>query len=200
MTAQALGEEPYMARIESAYRVDDEELVGMTPQDRLDAQSSRILAHRPEMADALNGLIAALLGDSGTLPRRLTELVRLRIAFWNQCRSCMSVRYDPGAVSEELVCSLERPEEAEDLTDAEKAALRFADLMATNHLAIDETVYDDLRRHFTEGELVELGLHCAEYVGYGRMAATWALHEHLDGRYRAPREESYTPWGGGALR
>ena len=183
-----------MARIEAAYLVDEEALAEMTPQDRLAAQSAAILAHRPEMADALNGLIASLLGDSGTLPRRLTELVRLRIAFWNQCRSCMSVRYDPDAVSEDLVCSLERPSEAEDLTDAEKAALRFADLMATDHLAIDDAVYDDLRRHFTEGELVELGMHCAEYVGYGRMASTWALHEHLDERYRVSQEQAYTPW------
>jgi alkylhydroperoxidase family enzyme len=183
-----------MARIEPAYSVDEEALAEMTPQERLAAQSAAILAHRPEMADALNGLIAALIGDSGTLPMRLTELVRLRIAFWNQCRSCMSVRYDPGAVSEDLVCSLERPEEADDLTDAEKAALRFADLMATDHLAIDDAVYDDLRCYFTEGELVELGMHCAEYVGYGRMASTWALHEHLDERYRVSREDAYTPW------
>ena len=42
----------------------------------------------------------------------------------------------------------------DDLTPAERAALRFADLFATNHLAIDDAVYDDLRLHFTEGELV----------------------------------------------
>lgn len=189
-----------MARILPAYPLDEDELADLTPAERLDAQTSAILAHRPEMGAAIRGLVAALTGDSGTLPKRLTELVRLRIAFWNQCRSCMSVRYDPDSVSEELVCSLERPEEADDLTDAEKSALRFADLMATDHLAIDDAVYDDLRHYFSEGELVELGLHCAEYVGYGRMTATWALHDHLHDRYRVAQDEAYTPWGEGALR
>ena len=81
----------------------------------------------------------------------------------------MAIRYDEAVedgVTEELVCSLERPAEADDLTDAERAALRFADLFATNHLAIDDAVYDDLRRYFTEGELVEIGLNCAIDVGH----------------------------------
>jgi alkylhydroperoxidase family enzyme len=112
----------------------------------------------------------------------------------------MSVRYDPDAVSEQLVCSLERPEEAEDLSGAEKAALRFADLMATDHLAIDEETFDDLRRYFSEGEIVELGIHCAQYVGFGRMAATWALHDHLHERYRTEQMQAHTPWSEGALR
>ena len=53
-------------------------------------------------------------------------------------------------LTEDAVCSLERPAEAPDLTEAERAALRFADLFATNHLSIDDGVYDDLRNHFSE--------------------------------------------------
>src|SRR3954454_12275243 len=55
------------------------------------------------------------LRDQGTLPRRLVELVRLRVSFHNQCRSCMSIRYSDGladGITDGLVCSLERPEEA----------------------------------------------------------------------------------------
>lgn len=189
-----------MARISTAYPLDASELDSLTPAERLDRQSVAVISHRPEIAAALVQLGATLQGETGTLPKRLTELVRLRIAFWNQCRSCMSVRYDPGAISEELVCSLERPEEADDLTAAEKAALRYADLMATDHLALDDAVHDELRLLFTEGELVELGMHCAFYVGYGRLSATWALHEHLHERYRDEATEAFTPWGPGALR
>ena len=77
----------------------------------------------------------------GELRPRLQELIRLRIAFHNQCRTCMAVRYEDAiadGVTEDLVCSLQRPHEADDLTDADRVALRFADLFATNHLAIDE--------------------------------------------------------------
>jgi AhpD family alkylhydroperoxidase len=63
--------------------------------------------------------------STGTLSPRLLELVRLRIAFHNQCRSCMSVRYESAiddGLTEDAVCSLERPADAPDLSDAERTA------------------------------------------------------------------------------
>jgi AhpD family alkylhydroperoxidase len=158
-----------------------------------------ILAHRPEVAAAMSKVSPALSKNS-TLSPRLLELVRLRIAFHNQCRSCMAVRYrravDDG-VTEDLVCSLEKPMEAPDLTDAERAALRYADLFATDHLAIDDAVYDELRRHFTEPEIVDLGLLCAWCVGTGRLIATWRVTDALPERFR--EEGEVTPWGSDAL-
>ena len=131
---------------------------------------------------------------------RLRELVRLRIAFHNQCRSCMSVRYQSAVddgLTEDAVCSLERPAEAPDLSAAERSALHFADLFATNHLAIDDTVYDDLRRHFTEDELVELGMHCALCVGFGRLAATWAVTDELPEAFKSATNPA--PWTSGGV-
>ena len=110
----------------------------------------------------------------------------------------MAVRYtdavDDG-VDEDLVCSLEKPEESDDLTPPSRRALRFADLFATNHLAIDDAVYDDLRQYFTEGELVEIGLNCALDVGSG------STGRHLEGHRRSSRSlpgatDLVTPWGG----
>lgn len=164
--------------------------------DRINIGVASILGHRPEVAGALGSLKAALT-STGTLPPRLVELVRLRIAFHNQCRSCMSVRYQSAiddGLTEDLVCSLEQPADADDLTDAERSALRYADLFATNHLAIDETVYDDLRRHFTEDELVELGVHCAYMVGMGRLAATWSVTDDVPDAFRATSDSPLAPW------
>jgi AhpD family alkylhydroperoxidase len=191
-----------MTRISMAVQLDEADLAALDPGGRIEKKLGGIWAHRPAVARARRELSRAL-AETGTLPARLVELVRLRIAFHNQCRSCMAVRYSDAiedGLTEELVCSLERPEEADDLTDAEKSALRFADLMATNHLAIDDAVFDDLREHYTEGEIVELGINCAQYVGFGRMAATWGMHEHLHERFRQEQDEAFTPWGEGALR
>jgi AhpD family alkylhydroperoxidase len=155
-----------------------------------------IIAHWPEIAAAL-GAATDAINHHGTLPRRLVELIRLRIAFHNQCRSCMAIRYEEAVqdgVTEAVVCSLERPAEADDLSDAERAALRFADLFATNHLAIDDAVYDDLRQYFTEGELVEIGLNCALDLGVGRLTATWDVTDDLPDAYRLSYAETVTPW------
>jgi len=156
----------------------------------------QIYAHRPEIARK-HAEFGRTLRQERILPSRLVELVRLRVAFWNQCRSCMAARYEEAiddGVTEALVCSLERPEEADDLSEAEKAALRYADLMATDHLAVDDAVFDRLRACFTEPEIVELGVHLAVFVGFGRLSATWDLVDDLPDRY-ADRSGVVTPWG-----
>lgn len=169
---------------------------GRTP---LELGNLRIYAHRPELARAYVAFMAALRAP-GLLSRRLVELVRLRVAYHNQCRSCMAVRYADGAdegVDENLVCQLAAPEEAPDLTAAERAALRFADLLASDHLAIDDATIADLRAHFSEPEIVELGMNVAAFVGYGRLSMAWDMVDELPERFRdRGGAAKVTPWGG----
>jgi AhpD family alkylhydroperoxidase len=156
---------------------------------------TRYFAHCPEQALGLMGFGGALKRNR-SLPDRLVELVRLRVAFFNQCRSCMAIRYSDAVadgVTEGLVCSLERPQEAENLSAAEKAAIRYGELMATDHLAIDDAVYADLRAHFSEAQIVELGMTVAFFVGFGRLAATWHMVEELPEAFRTA--EKIAPWG-----
>lgn len=156
---------------------------------------TRYFAHCPEQALGLMGFGGALKRNR-TLPERLVELVRLRVAFFNQCRSCMAIRYSDAVadgVTEGLVCSLERPQEAENLSAAEKAAIRYGELMATDHLAIDDAVYADLRQHFSEAQIVELGMTVAFFVGFGRLAATWHMVEELPEAFKTA--ETIAPWG-----
>ncbi|WP_370324172.1 carboxymuconolactone decarboxylase family protein [Euzebya sp.] len=169
------------------------------PEGRTDLElgNVRIYAHRPELAEAYVRFTAGIRSNS-TLPARLVELVRLRVAFHNQCRSCMAIRYadavDAG-VTEDLVCSLEKPEEAPDLTDAERAALRFADLLASDHLSISDQTIEDLRAHYDEPAIVELGMHIALYVGYGRLSMAWDMVDELPDRFHE-RDGRIAPWGG----
>jgi alkylhydroperoxidase family enzyme len=153
-----------------------------------------IFAHVPGAKSALDTWMGTVRAAT-TLSPRLIELIRIRVAFHNQCRMCMATRYLPDQVDEALVCSLERPAEATDLTVAERAALRFADLFANDHLAIDAGVYDSLRVHFVESELVELGLFCAYFVGIGRLSATWGVVEDLPRDFGLDERGVVTPWG-----
>ena len=74
---------------------------------------------------------------------------------------------------------MENPPESDDLSEAEKVAIDFADRFATNHLSIDDQVYDSLRIYFSEAQIVELGASVAFYVGFGRLASTWDFDENL---------------------
>jgi AhpD family alkylhydroperoxidase len=183
-----------MTRVAPSSAFADIPVVDLGQGDRINLGVASLVSRLPKVAEALGALTAAL--KSGTLAPRLLELVRLRIAFHNQCRSCMSVRYQSAVddgLTEDAVCSLERPAEAPDLSDAERAALKFADLFAINHLAIDESVYDELRRYLTEDELVELGMHCAVSLGVGRLTATWDVIDDVPEAFRSG-DDRVTPW------
>jgi alkylhydroperoxidase family enzyme len=153
---------------------------------------------------AVDDLAQAMWAFSGALkahrrlPQRLIELVRLRIAFHNQCRPCMSIRYgeavDDG-LTEALVCSLERPAEAADMTPAERVAVAFADRFASNHLAIDAPMLAQLAEHFDGDEIRELGMHAAFFTGFGRMGAVFDSGEALPVGERRADGERLTPWG-----
>jgi AhpD family alkylhydroperoxidase len=177
----------------------DKELRALAQADTLPKIQQTMLgvyANAPELAkDFL--VFTAAMSQHFTLRRRLLELVRLRIAFHNQCRSCMAVRYESAladGLTEGLVCSLEKPMEAPDLTDAEKAAIHYADLAASNHLAIGDETFAELRKHYTEKEIVELCIYVAYCVGFGRMAAAYRIVEELPESFQDATAK-IVPWG-----
>jgi alkylhydroperoxidase family enzyme len=114
----------------------------------------------------------------------------------------MAIRYADAAadgVDEAAVCSLERPAEAADLSAREKLAIDYGERLATNHLSIDDAYYDRLREHFTEAEIVELGIYAAICVGIGRLGATWDMVEELPAHFQARGTDPVTPWRAGEV-
>ncbi len=67
------------------------ELTGADHLTPLEQGNLRVYAHRPELAVAYARFMAALRAP-GELSPRLRELVRIRVAFHNQCRGCMALR------------------------------------------------------------------------------------------------------------
>jgi AhpD family alkylhydroperoxidase len=155
--------------------------------------SLQVWARLPRLAGALLDLQEALAETS--LPPRLREIVRLRVAFHNQCRSCMALRTTAATedgLTEELVCEVAAPEEAPDLTPRERAALAYADRLSVAHHTIDDTLFERLREHFDEDEILELGAHIAFCLGFGRVAMSWNLVDDLPEGLQA--EGVVGPW------
>lgn len=176
----------------------DTELRALTQADSgapLEKAMGSVMANAPEMAKALT-VFAGTIMQKRTLSRRLIELVRLRIAFHNQCRSCMAIRYQSAlddGLTEGMVCSLEKPDEAPDLSEREKAALDYADISATDHFAIDDETFAGLRRHFSDAEIVELGMFIAYFIGFGRLAAAWDMVDELPESFQDKTTRA-APW------
>jgi len=62
-------------------------------------------------------------------------------------------------------------------TAREKAAFHFAEMMAGNHKQISQDLFDELRQHFSEPEILELGWRIAIFVGYGRLVYALGLED-----------------------
>ena len=176
----------------------DPELRAMTDADNgspLEQAMGGVTANSPGVAKAIMQFVGGL-HSATTLPKRLIELVRLRVAFHNQCRSCMAMRYQSAVadgLDEGAVCSLEKPLEAPNLTEREKAAIAYADISSTNHFAITDETFDALRKHFTEAEIVELGAFIAFFIGFGRLAAAWDMVENLPTSFQ-DKSVKAAPW------
>jgi alkylhydroperoxidase family enzyme len=57
------------------------------------------------------------------------------------------------------------------LSPRERAAIRFAERLAVDHHKIDDTFWAELRRHFSDAEIIELVAHATLYIGVGRFNA-----------------------------
>ena len=60
-------------------------------------------------------------------------------------------------------------------TPRETVALRFATLMAQDHHKLDDRFFAELRAHFTDPEIIELGLVTGQFIGFGRLLAALDL-------------------------
>ena len=61
-------------------------------------------------------------------------------------------------------------DESSDLLSArERVAIKFAEKLAVDHHKVDDTLWSELRAHFTEAEIIELAAHTTVYMGFGRL-------------------------------
>jgi hypothetical protein len=82
------------------------------------------------------------------------------------------------------------------LNAAEKLALRYSELMATDWQKVDATFYDELRQHYTEEEIVELGTFIGFNIGYHTFFGTLKFYPMFspDGKL-VSQEESARLYG-----
>ena len=111
------------------------------------------------------------------LDSRIKELVRLRIATLNGCKTCKAARLAPSDVSErEAAVGVDEPAGIE-FSRRERAALRIAEQMALDHHTFDDAAMRELRQHFSQAETLELLMMIGQYIGFGRMLAMLQLEE-----------------------
>jgi alkylhydroperoxidase family enzyme len=109
-------------------------------------------------------------GQQSLLGGRILELIRIRSAQLGECQPCMQSRKHDSITDEDVAC-LVAPGSS-DLTEPERLAVQFLDLLSADHHAIDDEFYRELGRVFTAAQIIELGFACASSMGLHRFIHT----------------------------
>jgi alkylhydroperoxidase family enzyme len=135
-----------------------------------DDELLRLYGLSPAMGAAAGNFTAAVYGDT-SLPTRVREAARIRIAELNQCPVCLDTRTtsDPDGLTEEEYLRIAEWRQLDSLSARERIAAEFAERFTTDHLGLDDDFWSRARAEFTDAELFELGVCCASWLGLGRM-------------------------------
>ena len=137
---------------------------------------------RLNYASVSPGALQAMLGLEGYarssgLEPALLELVRMRASQINGCAYCLDMHSKDaraGGESEQRLYVLSAWREAPFYSDQERAALAWAEaLTLIAHDEIDDELYDDVRAHFSEKELVDLSMAIIAINGWNRLAISF---------------------------
>ena len=112
----------------------------------------------------------SVMGKQSLLGARIVELIRIRSAQLGECQPCMQSRKHDSITDEDVAC-LVAPGHSQ-LTEQERLAVEFLDLLSADHHAIDDEVYRELGKVFTAAQIVELGFTCASTMGLHRFIHT----------------------------
>jgi AhpD family alkylhydroperoxidase len=141
---------------------------------------------RPELLSTVTAMIEGPYKRS-QLPAREREAARLRIAQLNDCTLCRDFRAGSaraGGATADLYAHVDDPDEGT-YTERERLAIEFAERFALDHRSLDDMFFARLREHFTDPEILDLGICVGNWVGFGRLTMVLDLDEACAVRPRA---------------
>lgn len=136
---------------------ENEFLAGLEARAKQANPFFRAMAHRPDVLKNFPPLYTAVVGP-GSVARRVKVLVYLACSYTNTCPFCIASNL-PSArksgIAEDELRALEAGQD--DLfPPAERAAIAYArELTATAHA---DTTREELRKHYTDEQIVEITL------------------------------------------
>ena len=128
----------------------------------------RIVARAPEQVKPF--MRALLMSHAeGNVDHRLKEVIRIQLARFAGDKYFSSLRShrarEMGLTEDRIEAGCGDYEDSALFTEAEKSALRYADQMYLDSTKVDAAFYDELKLHYTEAQIMELGAFIAFHYG-----------------------------------
>jgi AhpD family alkylhydroperoxidase len=141
-----------------APRLDDHAAI---PEPSLFLSQIELLAHTPGILKGLTE-VYRWFGKEGTVPRKYHELAIVMVSNLNKCTYCVS-HHTPFALEygalEDQVAAIQDgswPARRDLFDEAEWTVLEYAERVTLESWKVPNELFDRLRRHFSESQIVEL--------------------------------------------
>jgi alkylhydroperoxidase family enzyme len=129
---------------------------------------ARIVARAPHQAKPFMRALIMSHRD-GNVDHKLKEIVRILLARFARDGYFASMRSrkarDAGLTEERIDAGVNSYESDASFSEAEKWALRYADMMYLDAQQVDRAFYDEGKKHFSEAQIMELGAFIAFHYG-----------------------------------
>lgn len=80
-------------------------------------------------------------------------------------------------MNEETIAQIHLPEADRSLEPRDALAVRFAERFAADFRTIDDAFKAELREHFSDAEIAELGMMIGQYLSFGRLLVIAGGHK-----------------------
>jgi alkylhydroperoxidase family enzyme len=134
-----------------------------------------ILAWYPKAAVGSGVLEALVAHHDGQLDERMLKIVRIQASFAAACPFCMdmnSFKYAEAHITEDEMLALQGRKSLDDLTtfsERERLAMAYARLVSQTPLQFPHEFIEELKRHFSEREIVILASTAAQVNYWARL-------------------------------
>ena len=122
----------------------------------------RVFAHRPTAVRHIMGMLLDFK-DEQILPKRYLEIALVVVSKLNECRYCVA-HHTPRLVEQglgpETVANILAPD-CPDMDEIDLLVRDYAVAVTENAQMIRDRMFEDLRKHFSEEQIVELTLRTA---------------------------------------
>lgn len=139
-----------------------QEIWDQSMQRRGEANFIESSAHSPEIFDWYIQRFYKELFYAGKAPAKYKELGRLRLSLEHGCKTCNQGNRIDAMEAGITETQIERLQAAtnEHFSDAELAVVNLAEEIALTNVGgnLSEALYSELREHFDEGQIFELGM------------------------------------------
>ena len=116
-------------------------------------------ARNPAYFRAAKTMWATLQEDAKRVSGTLSALLNRRVAWWNGCEYCQDAHAAKGSklgISTEKIEAINDYAKSRLFSDAEKAALEYADAITDTHRDVNDELFARLQRHYDDDTIAEM--------------------------------------------